>query len=492
MSGDGGAVADGFVLVGVSHRSAPVEVRERVAIPAVDLPPALQRAAHSGGPGRGEAMIVSTCNRVEVYLAGAAAPASLGHVRKQVARFLAAERGLDPDLLEPHLYTESGETAVRHLFRVAASLDSVVVGEPQILGQVKDAFEAAQKAGTVGGLLGQVVPRAFGAAKRVRTETEIARSSASVASAAVDLSKRIFGDLRGREVLVIGAGEMGELAAKHLVSSGCGKLHVVNRTRSRGEELVARIAEGGHAAEAHGWEALGSVLLRADVVVCSTGAPEPVVSREAVRAAMKARRGRWLCLLDIAVPRDVEPEVGEIDNVYLYDVDALTRIVDEHLEGRRREAESAERIVAEEVTRCREVFRARGVVPTIRALRDRFTQVAHAEAQRTIDKLARKPGGLSDKERKDIEMLADGIINKLLHAPLTAIKKEAESHSLIEAVRLLFDLPEAPAAADGLAAGAAAADPMRPAGESSAGPAAASPQPAPLAHAAGGADENRP
>jgi glutamyl-tRNA reductase len=474
VSGGAMGPADSFVLVGVSHRTAPVDLRERVAFPAAELELVLQRAAGLGASlgqeGRGEAMIVSTCNRVEIYLAGSAAPASTGHARKHIAAFLGGERGVDPALLEPHLYTESGETALKHLFRVASSLDSVVVGEPQILGQVKDAFEAAQKAGTIGALLGQLVPRVFGAAKRVRTETEIDRSSASVASAAVDLSRRIFGELTGREVLVIGAGEMGELAARHLIGSGCGKLHIVNRTRTRGDELVGRLGSTGHATEAHGWEALAGLLVRADVVVCSTGAPDPVVSHEMVRSAMKGRRGRWLCLLDIAVPRDVVPEVGEIDNVYLYDVDALTRIVDEHLEGRRREAESAERIVAEEVVRCREVFRARGVVPTIRALRDHFTSVAHSEAQRTIDRLGRRNGGLSDKDRKDIEMLADSLINKLLHAPLTAIKREAESEALLTAVRTLFDLPEAPA--PGVA------------------PVSASAQPTTLAHAAR-ADENR-
>jgi len=402
-----------------------------VAFPEAQLAGAVQRAATIGG---GEAMLLSTCNRVELYLAGAQAQDE-AVVKDLAARFFVDGRALDGEAIEPHLYLHAGESAVRHLFRVAASLDSVVVGEPQILGQVKDAFEAAQRAGTVGPVLGQVVPRAFSVAKRVRTETEVARAPASVASAAVELGRRIFGELAGREVLVVGAGEMGTLAAKHLVAAG-GRLLVANRTLGRAEALVRELAPDR--GEAHPWEALPSLLARADVALCSTGAPEPVIGRDLVQRAMKARRGRWLCLLDIAVPRDVEPSVGAIENVYLYDVDALTRVVDDNLAERRREAEDAERIVVEELERFRASETVRGVVPTIKALRQHFATIARAEAERTLGRMA----AASDKDRREVQALADAIVNKLLHLPLVALKREAESEALLGAVKRLFQLDE--------------------------------------------------
>ena len=434
-------VAD-LLVVGLSHHTAPVEVREKLAFPDGELEPALLRAASLArgveGAG-GEAMIISTCNRVELYLAAPAASHG-GSVRADVARFLDGERRFGgAQEIDRHLYDLAGEAAVRHLFRVAASLDSAVVGEPQILGQLKDAYELAVRAGTVGPVLGHVVPRAFSAAKRVRTETGIARSSASVASAAVELGRHIFGDLAGREVLVIGAGKMGELAARHLVAAGCERLLVVNRTEARGESLAARLRdEAGARTEAHAWDALPQLLVRADVVLSSTGAAEPVLTREMIQRAMKARRGRWLCLLDIAVPRDIEPAAGQIENVYLYDVDALTQVVGDNLAERRREAEEADRIVAEELAKCRESVRALGVVPAIRALRDRFAQVAQAEARRALAKMP----SLDEKQRREVQLLADGIVNKLLHAPLTALKRESESEALVAAVRTLFELPD--------------------------------------------------
>ena len=420
-------------VIGLSHHTAPVDVRERVAFPDGELDGAVRRAAELAG---GEAMIVSTCNRVEIYVSG-----KHGDFKTRFSEFLAVERKFGDGVtnpLESYLYAHDGEAAVRHLFRVASSLDSIVVGEPQILGQVKEAYDTATRVGTVGKMLGQLVPRAFSAAKRVRTETAIARASASVASAAVELGKQIFGDLRSREVLVVGAGEMGELAARHLIAAGCAKLLVINRTFSRGEELAGRLAESGAKTEAHRWEDLGTLLSRADLVLCSTGAPHPVVTRDAVHKAMKVRKGRWLCLLDIAVPRDVEPEAGKLENVYLYDVDALTKLVDDNLADRRREAEVAERIVVDEVLKVHEAFRARGVVPAIRAIREKFLAVAHAEVQRTLGKMHQA----SDKDRHEVEIMAEAIVNKLLHQPLMVLKRESESEQLVEAVRMLFDLHE--------------------------------------------------
>jgi glutamyl-tRNA reductase len=424
-----------LVVVGLSHHTAPVEVRERAAFDEGELDQALQRAA----AGAGEALVISTCNRVEFYLP---TPREGGpaRARELVGMVLRDVRRVDPKQLEPHLYLHDGEAAVRHLFRVASSLDSMVVGEPQILGQVKEAFQAATRVGTVGQLLGRALPRAFQTAKRVRTETQLARQSASMASAAVELARHIFGQLQGRDVLVIGAGKMGDVAAKHLTASGAGPLLVVNRTLERAQELAARI--GG---EAHPWQELDALLARADIVLCSTGATEPVVKREMVQRAMKTRRGRWLFFIDIAVPRDVEPEVGRIENVYLYDVDALQRLVADHLAGRAQEAEAAERIVGEEVERFFAAERSLGVVPTIKALRERFLKVAQAEAARSLAKL---DGGAADP-RRELQALSEAIVNKLLHGPLTALKREADSEQLIAAARTLFDLQEAVDAGEG-------------------------------------------
>ncbi len=418
---------------GLSHHTAPVDIREQAAFHDGELEQGLRLAAKMAGCG--EALIVSTCNRVELYLAMPADHHSPADQARQVVEGLFAEvRRLDPGTMRPYLYSHGGEAAVRHLFRVAASLDSLIVGEPQILGQVKDAWQVASKVGTVGSMLSRALPRAFATAKRVRTETEVARSAASVASAAVELGKHIFGELAGKEVLVVGAGKMGDLAARHLTSAGAGPLLVVNRTLARGQALAERI--GG---TAHPWESLQQLLTVADIVLCSTGAPEPVVRREMVQKVMKARRGRWLCFIDIAVPRDVEASVGELENVYLYDVDALSQMVDEHLSDRKRAAEIAEGIIVEEVSRFLSAERSLGVVPTIKALREHFLEVGRAEAQRTLGKL----DGAGERERKEIERLADSIINKLLHAPLTALKRDPDSGGLAAAARTLFELDEA-------------------------------------------------
>jgi glutamyl-tRNA reductase len=413
-----------LVVVGLSHHTAPVEVRERAALAESALPEVLKRAAGQGG----EAFIVSTCNRVEVYLA---TDLSVEQARIAVEALLCDGERIKVGDLSSHLYQHGGEAAVRHLFRVASSLDSMVVGEPQILGQVKSAFDVAMTAGTVGQLLGRAVPRAFATAKRVRTETEVARSSASVASAAVELARHIFGDLDKKEVLVVGAGDMGDGAAKHLTAAGAGPILVCSRTLERAAEVAGRI--GG---SAHPWTELESLLNRADIVLCSTGAPHPVIRRDMVQRAMKARKGRWLCFIDIAVPRDVEAEVADLANVYLYDVDALRGLVDDHLAGRQKEAQAAEAIVTEEVTRFLAAERSLGVVPTIKALRERFSEVARAEAQKAAS---------SDGERQKMERLAEAIVGKLLHAPLTALKREADSETLIEAARTLFGIEEAPA-----------------------------------------------
>ncbi len=415
-----------LAVIGLSHKTAPIEVRERAAFAEDRLQAALAQA--TAIPGVGEAMIVSTCNRVELYCGIDAEEAIAG-----VRRFLVDGRGLPSDT-HTHLYAHDGEHAVRHLFRVASSLDSMVVGESQILGQVKQAYAAALEAGTIGPVLGRTLPKAFALAKRVRSETDVARSSASIASAAVDLAAQIFGDLDGRQVLVVGAGKMGDLSARHLKAAGIAGLFVVNRTLERAQELAARL--GGTAAP---WDDLDRLLTRVDIVLCSTGASEPVIRVERVEKAMRSRKGRWLFVIDIAVPRDVEPAVGKLENVYLYDVDAIEQVVQSNRAGREREAEDAQAILEEELKKFHALELSLGVVPTIKLLRGRFLEVAQAEAERTLSKLQQ----VTDRDRAAVKQLAEAIVNKLLHTPLTMLKKEAQSNpdsELASTVRALFDL----------------------------------------------------
>lgn len=424
-----------LAVIGLSHHTAPVEIREGVALSGEALQAELQRLSAAGH----EAMVVSTCNRFELYAAVSDDEQSLERVESLVLARSPQAR--------PYLYRHDGEAALRHLLRVASSLDSLVVGEPQILGQVKDAFEAAQAAGCAGPYLLRLLPRAFAVAKRVRSQTAIGRNSASVASVAVALAGNVFGSLRGHPVLVVGAGKMAELAAKHLMQAEVTDLRVVNRTRARADALAEKL--GGKAFDY--WE-LESQLCQAAVVLCSTGAQEPVLQKELVARVMKARRGRWLLLLDIAVPRDVDPKVSELENVYLYDIDALQTVVQGNLKERQREAEEAERIVAEELREVLQGERALGVVPTIKLLRERAQDAARKEVERTLPRLS---PSATEKDRQLLSQMADAIVNKLLHGPLTALKRDAAAAagpsggvdelppgSLVAAVRTLWALGE--------------------------------------------------
>jgi glutamyl-tRNA reductase len=410
-------------IVGLSHKTAPIEVRERVAFAEDALGEALRRLVTV--PGIGEAMIVSTCNRVELY-----AGVDDGGALEALQRFLIDERAL-PASMRAHLYAQAGHDALRHLFRVASSLDSMVVGESQILGQVKEAYSFALDAGTLGPVLQRAVPRAFALAKRVRTETDVAKSSASIASAAVDLAAQIFGELHGRHVLVVGAGKMGDLSARHLKAAGIGELTVINRTQARAVELAEKL--GGRAAP---WDDLDRLLAKVDIVLCSTGATEPILHRDRVARVMRARKGRWLFFIDIAVPRDIDPAVGTVENVYLYDVDALERVVAQNRAQRASEARAAEEMVDAELKRFQEHELSLGVVPTIKLLRARFLEVALAEVERS----AARAG---EQNRAMMQAMAEAIVNKLLHTPLTRLKKDAADHpdsELPALVRSLFDL----------------------------------------------------
>ena len=427
------------VVLGLSFRTAPVEVRERLAVALPSTGDAGRRAHERFG---GELVLLSTCNRVEAYAVGP---------RPEALAAWFAELASTP--LGDHVYAHRGGAAVRHLFRVAASLDSMVVGEPQILGQLKAAFEAARTAGTVGALLDRAFSRAFAVGKRVRRETGIAQGAVSVSSVAADLARRIFGDLQGRSVLLVGAGKMGEAAARKLRRAGA-RLVVVNRSPERAEALAR--ACGG---VARSFEALASELVRADVVVTSTSSPRFVLTADTMPDVMRARRHRPLFLVDIAVPRDVDPRVGEVDGVFLYDVDDLQEVAEENRQARLVHVKDAERIVAEEVAAFERWRRSLVLTPTVVALRRRFSRVVRAELERTLGRL----DGLSERDRRALEKMADAIVNKLLHEPTRRLREGAEGGDgalLLEAARELFDLQRAEASeAEGRAAASGAAAP---------------------------------
>jgi len=414
-----------FVVVGLSHRTAPVEVRERLAV----APEALERELRdiSAEAKLEEALLISTCNRVELY-ATSRNPVDAAHGAKvTLAKRLHGIAGHDV------LYQERGIDVVRHIFRVASSLDSLVVGEPQILGQVKEAFDTASEAGTIGTLLNRCFSQAFSTAKRVRNETGIAEGTVSVSSVACGLAQKIFGNLEGRRTLLLGAGEMGEAAARSLRQTGT-NLHVVNRSDERAEALAR--ACGGRAVP---YEQLATELAEADVVIASTASPQFILTPTLMKSVARTRRHRPLFIIDIAVPRDVDPRVGNMDNVFVYDVDDLRQVAEENLAVRAREAAQAERIIEEEVESFISWRRSLELAPTIVALRKRFGQVAEEELRRALPRLQ----GIGDSDRAVLEAMSRSLVNKLLHQPMTELKAGAgqpDGALLIDAVRRLFAL----------------------------------------------------
>jgi glutamyl-tRNA reductase len=396
-----------IVVVGVSHRTSPLALREALAFPKETLPDALGRLREQSGAE--EAMILSTCNRVELYAGGIDDPAP-------VAAFLAEHHGRGEAELREHAYRLAGEDAVRHAFRVAASLDSMVVGEAQILGQVKEAYELAEAAGALGSTLATLRHRSFAAAKRARSETGIGRNAVSVSSVAVELALKIFGELKGRAVLLVGAGKMSALAARQLVASGATASVLGGRTFEKAD-LLAR-ALGGRAAPL---EKLRDELARADIVISGTGAPGTVISRADVAAARQARGGRPLFLVDIAVPRDVEPEARDVPGVFLYDLDDLKAVSEANLRERRKEAVQAEQVVEHEVREYLDWLRSREVAPLLAELRRRGEEIRRAE----IEKARRRLGTLTPEQEQALEAATAAIVNKLLHAPTVQLKEAA-------------------------------------------------------------------
>ena len=403
-------------VVGISWRTADVAVREKLAFREDEVAATLR--ALTGTLPVAEALLVSTCNRVEVY--GVAAPGPRADaVTGDVRAFLAQQRAVALHEVADALYHHRGAAAIRHVFRVASSLESLVVGEAQILGQLKAAYGVAGGAGTAGPVLSRALERAFGVAKRVRTETAIARGAANVSSVAVELARRVFGELAGKRVLVVGAGKMSSLAAKHLYANGAQEIVVTNRSPKKAQALADEI-DG----TARPWSELEALLAAADVVISSTGAREPILTYALFKRVAKARRWRPMIVIDIAVPRDAEPKLADLDGVYLYDIDDLDKVVKGNLAERQKAADQAAKIVEHEAGQFEHWLRTQGVVPTIRALRERFAQVADAEVAKALDQLARKEH-TREQQRELVQRVVQLVVNKLLHTP-TAVLRGSE------------------------------------------------------------------
>jgi glutamyl-tRNA reductase len=417
-----------LILLGINHKTAPIELRERVAIPRESL--AVTGLSLLDIAGVSEAMILSTCNRVEILTATEFSGVDL-------AEFLLRHFSIDAALLRPHLYEYRDREAVRHLFRVAASLDSMVVGEPQILGQVKDAYLVAREAGTVLTQLDPLLQSAFAAAKKVRSETEIGSTTVSIASVAVDLAQKIFGSLAGKRVFLVGAGKMSELAARHLIRHGAGKVLVTNRTPERAVQMAARF-EGSAAPQVVPWEQMHEAASSADIVITSTGASEPIFRKEAGQAFLHKRKNRPMFFIDIAVPRDVDPEMNRLEGIFLYDIDDLQSVAAAHLAERTREAADAEAMIAAEVERYHLKLRAVNVAPAIVGLQQRAEELRLAELKRVQSRL----GGLTAEQFAAVEALSRGLVNKFLHPPMQALKQAAREGDLarIEAIRETYSL----------------------------------------------------
>jgi glutamyl-tRNA reductase len=417
-----------FSITGVNHKSAPVEVRERLAFDEDSLPEALLELKRR--PGFCEGMILSTCNRVEIALTcedGAAAGVA-------VDQFLADTRHVERAWVTPYLYRYEDNEAILHLFRVAASLDSMVVGEPQILGQLKTAYALAKQHGAVSGFLDTLLTRAFSVAKRVRSETEIGANAVSVSYAAVELAREIFGTLNDKKVMIVGAGKMSELAARHLRRSGATHIFVTNRTHERAVEM-AQLFDG----KIVDYTQFIAFLPEVDIVIASSGAPHYIIVRDDMKKVIEARRNRPMFLIDIAVPRNIEPSVNKLDNVFLYDIDDIGKVIATNLEGRQHSAEEAEAIIHEEMERMMARLKAREVVPTIVSLQEQLEHLRSSELARMRGKF----GTLTPEQEQALDALTKSIINKVAHGPISELRRQAsqpDGHFFITTIRKVFRL----------------------------------------------------
>ncbi|MEO6816222.1 MAG: glutamyl-tRNA reductase [Edaphobacter sp.] len=403
--------APNLILLGINHNTAPIEVRERLAIAPSRLADATRALAHQ--PGIREAIILSTCNRVELLtVQDATQPDNPGTLN-----FLYEYLNVPASDLQPHLYEFREREAVRHLFRVASSLDSMVVGEPQILGQVKEAYSTGREVGAVATTLEGLLQRAFTVAKRVRTDTLIGSSSVSIASVAVDLARKIFDSLEGKTVLLVGAGKMSELAARHLIQQGAATILVANRTQSRAEQ-IAKEFNG----QVIPFDQLYEQADRADIVITSTGAPQKIFGRSHGQQFLQRRRNRPMFFIDIAVPRDVDPGMNEVEGCFVYDIDDLQQVAQANLADRSREAEAAEAIVTSEVDKYLQRLQTLNAVPVIQSLQQYAETIRQAELRRSQSKLA----GLTPEQREAVEVLTRSLTAKFLHHPLTGIRQAAQ------------------------------------------------------------------
>ncbi len=419
-----------LLLAGVSHKTAPVDIREKLAVAEEALPEALHELQNLGAT---EAVILSTCNRVEI------AVSVPDHALPTVImdRFLTDWEGA-PASFGSHLYRLEAREAIHHLFRVAASLDSMVVGEPQILGQLKAAYRVAKIEGAVGGLLEDVMTRAFSVAKRVRTETGIGQMAVSVSYAAVELARTIFSTLKGQSVLIIGSGKMGQLAARHLHRSGATKIYVTNRTRERAEQMAALFK--GTLVD---YSRFASILPEIDIVIASSGAPHYILGREEMQRVIAARKNAPMYLIDLGVPRNIDPAVNDVEGAFLYDVDDLEGVVNDNIKERSKQADQAEAIVAEEVDRMMARLKLDEVTPTIISLQEQLEQIRAAEVARSL----RRMPDLNDDQRRlvlaQIEALTKSIVNKIAHGPISELRRNAghpEGVQVIDAIRKVFHL----------------------------------------------------
>lgn len=411
-----------LLLTGVSHNTAPVEVRESLAFRAEDLPRALQDLRSRAGVN--EALILSTCNRVEITVT----TEDSIDPQTTVDLFLTDHKPVPVEGIGPHVYRYEGREAIHHLFRVAASLDSMVVGEPQILGQLKVAYTAAKDAGAVCGWLDGLLTRAFGVAKRVRSETGIGQMAVSVSYAAVELARKIFGSLAGRTVMIVGAGKMSELAARHLRRSGASHVFVTNRTHDRAVEM-ARLFQGTPVE----YDRFHATLPEVDILIASSAAPHYILNKEEMQRVIAARRNKPAYLIDLAVPRNIDPSVNDVANVFLYDIDDLQEVVNANLRERMKEAERAETLVSEEVERMMARLKVVEITPTIVGLQEQLEQIRSAE----IEKARRRYGPFTPQQEEALEAATRAIINKVAHGPISELRVQAGKPDGAHAVALI-------------------------------------------------------
>lgn len=417
-----------IVLLGLNHKTAPVELRERLAFSKDGVDDALE--ALKKEPVISEVLICSTCNRVEILIASENGQAAVETAKATISEF----KNIPVPQFEGALYIHKGDEAVRHIFRVASSLDSMMVGEPQILGQIKEAYRIAVTKETSGIILNRLLHRTFFVAKRVRSETGIGDNAVSISYAAIELGRKIFGTLEGKKVLLVGAGEMAELAVEHLIRNKVGDIFVANRTFKRGVDLAKKFK-----GQAIRFEEIAETLKIVDIIISSTGSPDYVVKRDYVKGIMRSRRNRPVFFIDIAVPRDIDPEINRINNAYVYDIDDLKGVIDENIDERNHEAIKGERIVDEAVIHFRQWYDTLKVVPTIVALRNKMEGIAQGEIEKTLNSLKH----LSDSDAQAIQRMTNALINKILHDPTLFLKNNGyhgNKSACLNITRKLFNL----------------------------------------------------